>query len=106
MGTESILGRGRKLARFDRTPPHGQPTGVRLVLATVVSLVGSLAVDAALVAAGEAVFPSTKHYADFQWHDYARLTIIGVVIACAGLAGGDPHHLGTPVGSSSASPSQ
>ena len=46
--------------------------------------VGSLAVDAALVAAGKAVFPATVHFAHFQFGDYAKLTVIGVLIACAG----------------------
>ena len=50
--------------------------------ATIVSIVGSLAADAALVAIGTAVFPSTRGYVHFQFHDYARLTVIGVVIAC------------------------
>jgi hypothetical protein len=53
-----------------------------VLLVTVVSLVGSLAADAALVAIGEAAFPSTKGYVHFQFHDYAKLTIIGVIIAC------------------------
>ena len=32
---------------------------------------------------GQAVFPSTRGYAHFQFADYAKLTVIGVVIACA-----------------------
>ena len=51
-------------------------------MATAVALIGSLAADALLVVLGESVIPSTKHYGHFQFHDYARLTIIGVVIAC------------------------
>ena len=35
------------------------------------------------MAIGAAIFPSTKGYVHFQFHDYARLTIIGVVIAVA-----------------------
>ena len=31
---------------------------------------------------GQAVFPSTKGYAHFQFSDYAKLTVIGVIIAC------------------------
>ena len=53
-----------------------------MVLATLVSLVGSLLADAALVAIGTAAFPSTKGYVHFQFSDYAKLTIIGVIIAC------------------------
>ena len=43
----------------------------------------SLAADAALVAIGTRLFPSTKGYVHFQFHDYAKLTVIGVLIACA-----------------------
>jgi hypothetical protein len=67
---------------LDFSPRHRQPSAVRLVLATIVSLVGSLAADAALVAAGKAIFPKTRHYGHFQFSDYGKLTIIGVVIAC------------------------
>ena len=59
-------------------------------MATVASLVGSLAADAALVAIGTAVFPSTKGFVHFRFSDYARLTVIGVVIACIGVADRDP----------------
>jgi CDP-diglyceride synthetase len=48
----------------------------------VVSLAGSLAIDAALVAVGKAVFPSTNGYEHFQFSDYSKLTVIGVIIAC------------------------
>ena len=53
-----------------------------MALATLVSLVGSLVADALLVAIGTAAFPATKGYVHFQFHDYAKLTIIGVIIAC------------------------
>jgi hypothetical protein len=53
-------------------------------VATVISIGGSLLVDALLVVIGTAVFPSTRGYVHFQFHDYARLTIVGVVIACVG----------------------
>jgi len=54
-----------------------------VVLATVLSVALSLAADAALVAIGTRVFPTTKGYVHFEFHDYARLTVIGVLIACA-----------------------
>lgn len=69
--------------KIDFAPRHEQPSTVRIVLATIVSLVGSLAIDAALVGIGEAVFPSTKGYSHFQFSDYSKLTVIGVIIACA-----------------------
>jgi hypothetical protein len=70
-------------ARIDFDPPHRTPAWWRLALATVLAVVGSLAADAALVAIGTHVFPATKGYSHFQFADYAKLTVIGVVIACA-----------------------
>jgi Family of unknown function (DUF6069) len=79
---ETTVGRALKLVRIDFAPRGRRPTALRLVLATVISLAGSLAADALLVVLGQAVFPTTKNYGHFQFHDYARLTIIGVLIAC------------------------
>jgi|SRR5580658_1645286 len=67
---------------LDLSPQHGQPRWGRLVLATVASISGSLLADALLVVIGEAIFPTTKGYAHFRFSDYARLTVIGVIIAC------------------------
>ena len=71
------------LVRLDFSPPHRQPAAWRLVLATVASVAGSLAADAILVVIGEAIFPHTKGYQHFQFSDYAKLTVVGVLIACA-----------------------
>ena len=60
-----------------------QPSTARVVFATIVSLAGSLGADALLVAIGTTIFASTKHYGHFRLSDYGKLTIIGVVIACA-----------------------
>jgi hypothetical protein len=70
-------------ARIDFSPPHRPPEWWRVVLATILSVGLSLAADAALVAIGTRVFPATKGYGHFQFHDYAKLTVIGVLIACA-----------------------
>lgn len=77
-----LVGKLLVMFRVDFAPEHRQPLAAALAVATVVSIAGSLLVDAALVAIGTAVFPSTKGYVHFQFHDYARLTVIGVVIAC------------------------
>jgi hypothetical protein len=77
-----LLDRALSLARVDFNPSHRQPALSWVAAALAVSVVGSLAADAILVAIGTRVFPSTKGYVHFQFHDYARLTIIGVVIAC------------------------
>jgi hypothetical protein len=76
-------GRALDVARLDFDPGDGQPSGARVVLATVTAVVGSLLADAVVVAIGEAVFPSTKGYPHFQFSDYAKLTVIGVLVACA-----------------------
>ena len=52
-------------------------------MATVLSVVFSLLADAALVVIGERLFPATKGFVHFQFHDYAKLTVVGVLIACA-----------------------
>ena len=71
------------MVRVDFPSEARRPAAPRLVLASVLAVVGSLAADAALVAVGTRVFPGTKGYVHFQFSDYARLTVIGVVIACA-----------------------
>jgi uncharacterized membrane protein YraQ (UPF0718 family) len=76
------LERPLRPARVDFAPSHRQPPAVRVLVALVVSVAGSLAADALLVAIGTAVFPSTRGYVHFQFHDYAKLTVVGVVIAC------------------------
>jgi hypothetical protein len=68
--------------KVDFSPSHRQPATGRFVVASAVALVGSLVADAALVALGSKLFPSIKHYGHFQFHDYARLTVIGVIFAC------------------------
>ena len=77
------LGRVLGLVRVDLAPAHRQPSALRVAIATIVSVAGSLAADAILVVIGEAIFPSTKGYVHFQFSDYSKLTIIGVLIACA-----------------------
>jgi hypothetical protein len=70
-------------ARIDLSPTHRPPEWWRVLLATILSVAGSLAVDALLVFIGTRLFPSTKGYVHFQFNDYAKLTVIGVLIACA-----------------------
>lgn len=78
------------MAKIDFTPRHKQPTPDRLVIASLVSAIGSLAVDALLVAIGTRIFPSTKGYTHFRFSDYGKLTVIGVIITLRGMAVGDP----------------
>ena len=71
------------VARLDFSPRHRQPAAGRLLLATIASIAVSLAADALLVVIGEAIFPSTRGYVHFRISDYGKLTVIGVIIACA-----------------------
>lgn len=82
MPQKTIIDRSLELAKVDLAPRHRQPSILRVLLAAAISLAASFGVDAALVAIGTAVFPSTKGYVHFEFHDYAKLTIIGVIIAC------------------------
>ncbi|MGD0313216.1 MAG: DUF6069 family protein [Acidimicrobiales bacterium] len=70
------------LVRVDFAPRHRQPSAAMVIVATLASLIGSLLADAALVAVGTAIFPSTKGFVHFRFSDYAKLTVIGVVVAC------------------------
>jgi Family of unknown function (DUF6069) len=67
--------------RIDFSPPHRPPEWWRVAIATVLSIVGSLAADAVLVAIGTHVVPATKGYVHFGFVDYAKLTVIGVLVA-------------------------
>ena len=78
-----MLDRLPEWARIDLDPDHRPPEWWRVALATVLSVVLSLTADAAIVAIGTRVFPATKGYAHFEFHDYAKLTVVGVLIACA-----------------------
>lgn len=71
------------LARIDFAPSHRQPSWVRVLIASAASIAGSLIADAAIVALGVAIWPATKGYVHFAFADYAKLTVVGVVIACA-----------------------
>lgn len=71
-----------RLCHVDFAPACRQPLATSILVATAISIGGSLLADALLVTIGQAVFPSTRGYVHFQFHDYARLTVIGVMIAC------------------------
>jgi hypothetical protein len=71
-----------RMLRVDFAPACRQPSAAGLLAATVASVAGSLAADALLVVIGQAVFPSTRGYAHFQFSDYSKLTVVGVIIAC------------------------
>ena len=78
-----VTARVMTLAHLDLRPTHRPPALWRVVVATVVAVGLSLAADAALAAIGIRVFPSTRGYSHFRFEDYARLTVVGIIIAAA-----------------------
>ena len=74
--------RAMELARVDLSPRHRPPNLAAVAIATVASLVLCLLADWLLAKLAVAVFPADKGYVHFQFSDYAKLTIIGVIIAC------------------------
>lgn len=79
----AMLRRALNLVHLDFAPQHRPPSTARVVLATIVSILGSLSADALIVRIFESAIPSTKSYVHYQFGDYAKLTVIGVGIACA-----------------------
>ena len=71
-----------RIFRVDPRERQAPPSPVRWVVALIAANVGSLIADAILVAIGKWIFPSTQNFAHFQFSDYAKLTIVGVTIAC------------------------
>ena len=79
---DTPLGPLLETLHVDFVPADPQPSWPRWVVASVVALLGSLAADAVLAAGGTRVFPSTAGFVHFRFSDYAKLTVIGVVVAC------------------------
>lgn len=71
-------------ARVDLAPRHRQPPWLLVIAATVVSLAGSLGADELAVHVGTSLVPATAHFSHFRFSDYASLTVVGVLVACAG----------------------
>jgi hypothetical protein len=78
----ALVDRAVRWFHVDFAPAHRQPVTISVLVATAISIAGSLAADALLVTIGQAIFPSTRGYVHFQFSDYGKLTVIGVLIAC------------------------
>ena len=79
-----LVDRALALARVDWSPSRRQPRIEWVAVATVLAIAGALIADALLVKAGTSLFPSTNGYEHFRFDDYAKFTVIGVVVGCAG----------------------
>ncbi len=73
-----------QLVKIDLQSARQRVSLARAALATVIAVLGTLAADALIVFVGTHIFPSTVGYPHFQFSDYARLTILGVLFACVG----------------------
>jgi hypothetical protein len=82
-GSHDVIDRVVTWSKVDFAPAHRQPLWWRVGLATVLSIGLSLAACAALVAVGEHIWPATKGFVHFHFSDYAKLTVLGVLIGCA-----------------------
>jgi hypothetical protein len=80
--SSDLLDRAIDYAKIDLSPPHRQPSGIRVVVASLAAIIGSLVADAIIVAVTTSLYPATKGFAHFRFSDYAKLTVVGVVIAC------------------------
>jgi hypothetical protein len=75
---------GPSSLRLDLPRGRAQPAAWRWIIATVVAVGGSLLACFALATAAMALFPALVGYEHFQFGDYSKLTIIGVVGAAVG----------------------
>jgi uncharacterized membrane protein YjjP (DUF1212 family) len=80
MTQSPLVNRAISLSRFDPSPDHRRPRAWLVAVAIVLSAALCLLADALLVRIGTAVFPATKGYVHFQFSDYGKLTVIGVVV--------------------------
>lgn len=60
-----------------------QPSWVLLGVATAVALGASLGAGALVVHEASVLYPATAHFSHFRVADYATLTVVGVLAACA-----------------------
>jgi hypothetical protein len=80
--TGSSLDRLLALTRIDLPRGSAQPSAWRFAVAVLVAIAGSLAACWVLATVAVLLVPSLAGYGHLRFPDYAKLTVIGVVIAC------------------------
>lgn len=75
---------GPRVLRLDLPWGSAQPSWWRWLIGTVVAVLGSLLVCFLLAKFVSSADPSIAGYQHFEFSDYSRLTIIGVIGACVG----------------------
>ena len=73
-----------RLTRLDFRPSAPQPSIPLTALGMAVGVLLSVAVNMLIVHAAIRLSPGLAGYEHFRFFDYARLTVIGALIACAG----------------------
>ncbi|MBO0705260.1 MAG: hypothetical protein J2P39_08070 [Candidatus Dormibacteraeota bacterium] len=79
-----LLDDAMRVSRLDFQPSARQPSVPLTALAIAVGVLLSLAASFLIVHLTLALFPALAGYEHFRFSDYARLTVIGSLIACAG----------------------
>jgi hypothetical protein len=75
---------GPSILRLDLPRGTAQPAASRWALATIAAVAVSLLACFALASAAILLFPQLSTYEHFQFGDYSKLTVLGVVAACVG----------------------
>ena len=75
---------GPSVLRLDLPRGSAQPAAWRWVLATIAAVAASLLACFGLAHSAILLFPPLASYEHFQFTDYSKLTIAGVVAACVG----------------------
>jgi hypothetical protein len=74
----------QSILRLDLPRGSAQPVAWKWVLATIAAVAVSLLACFGLASAAVLLFPQLSTYAHFQFGDYGKLTVLGVVAACIG----------------------
>lgn len=83
IANSSVTDRVRRICGLDMSPTLLPPKLGRLVFASVLAVVCSLAVDDLIIKVAISVYPSDRGFSHFRPFDYGSLTILGVVAASA-----------------------
>lgn len=79
-----LLDDAMRVSRLDFRPSARQPSIPVTALAIAVGVLFSVAVNFLIVHVAIGLFPTLADYEHFRFTDYARLTVVGALIACVG----------------------
>lgn len=79
-----LLDDAMRVSRIDFQPAPRQPSVPVTALGIAVGVLLSVAVNALIVHVAIGLYPALAGYEHFRFSDYARLTVVGALIACGG----------------------